>query len=203
MSEYLFDLTNHLASLAQHSENAAFNQLAATLSGLPQNRPTPGSSSCPTSEKSLDEAIQSLPDRLSIRDVAEKAARLSPWAEASRGIPEFFAGGYAYSILVDEHGPAGPEPIRLGLLLQQSDVAYPGHAHDAEEFYFILSGEADWRIDDREFRAAPGDLIHHPPAAIHAMETLERPLLAAWVWRGNLTGRFWYESAPDVDCPRS
>ena len=104
MSEYLFELTNHLASLAQHSENAAFKQLAATLSGLPQNRPTPGSSSCPTSEKSLDEAIQSLPDRLSISDVAEKAARLSPWAEASRGIPEFFAGGYAYSILVDEHG---------------------------------------------------------------------------------------------------
>jgi hypothetical protein len=35
------------------------------------------------------------------------------------------------------------------------------------------------------------------------MQTTGQPLLAAWVWRGALSGRFWYESAPDIDCPRS
>ena len=117
-------------------------------------------------------------------------------------MPEFFAGGYAYANLADETPPSSDDPIRMGLLLQRAGIDYPGHAHDAEEFYFILSGEAHWRIDSGEFTARPGDLIHHTPCAIHAMETAVAPLLALWVWRGELTGRFWYESAPDVDCPR-
>jgi hypothetical protein len=151
----------------------------------------------------LEDAVRAIPPHLDLAGAGEAAARLSPWAEASRGIPEFFAGGYAYSILVDEHGTCGPEPIRVGLLLQQDHVAYPGHAHDAEEFYFILSGTAAWRVDDQHFQARPGDLIHHASAAIHEMNTADEPLLAIWAWRGNLGGRFWYESNPNIDCPLS
>ena len=76
-------------------------------------------------------------------------------------MPEFFPGGHAYAMLADESPPADDDPVRMGLLLQRGNIAYPGHAHDAEEFYFILSGEANWRIDAQEFTARPGDLIHH------------------------------------------
>lgn len=203
MSEYLKPFLSALAQVSRLSDKEAFRSLASLIEAVPNDRRPPPSSQCATSNVCLEDAVRAIPPHLDLAGAGEAAARLSPWAEASRGIPEFFAGGYAYSILVDENPPSGPDPIRAGLLLQQPEIAYPGHAHDAEEFYFILSGEAHWRVDNDEFSALPGALIHHPPAAIHAMRTKAQPLLAAWVWRGDLTGRFWYESAPDVDCPRS
>jgi quercetin dioxygenase-like cupin family protein len=131
------------------------------------------------------------------------AAQNASWQEASRGVPEFFAGGYGYTTLVTEQPPVTSDSLRIGLLLQRPQISYPGHAHDAEEFYFILSGKAKWQVDETSFEVSAGDLIHHLPGAIHAMQTTGQPLLAAWVWRGALSGRFWYESAPDIDCPRS
>ena len=203
MSDYLQPFLTTLARVSRGSNQTAFRDLASVIDAVPADRRPEPPSQCPTAEQSLSDAIQRIPADLEMAAEAALAAQYSPWAEASRGIPEFFSGGYAYSMLVDENEPCGPEPIRAGLLLQQPQIAYPGHAHDAEEFYFILSGYAAWRVDDHEFTATPGMLIHHAPTAIHAMETQNHPLLAAWVWRGDLKGRFWYESAPDVDCPRT
>jgi len=203
MNPYLPDLLSDLAAVCHESDQDPFISLSKQIDEVPRSRLPNPSTETFTSKKSLDRAISGIPPDLSLRMSGSIAAQQSPWSEASRGIPEFFAGGYAYSILVDEHGICGPEPIRVGLLLQQDHVAYPGHAHDAEEFYFILSGTAAWRVDDQHFQARPGDLIHHASAAIHEMNTADEPLLAIWAWRGNLGGRFWYESNPNIDCPLS
>ena len=138
MKSYLPDLLSDLAAVCHESHQDPFLSLSKQIDEVPRSRlPSPATETL-TSKKSLDRAISSIPANLSLRISGSIAAQQSPWSEASRGIPEFFAGGYAYSILVDEHGICGPEPIRVGLLLQQDHVAYPGHAHDAEEFYFIL-----------------------------------------------------------------
>ena len=203
MKSYLPDLLSDLATVCRESHQEPFISLSKQIDEVPQTRLPNPSNETLTSRKSLDTAISGIPPNLSLRVAGSNAAQQSPWSEASRGVPEFFSGGYAYSILVDEHGTCGPEPIRVGLLLQQDHVAYPGHAHDAEEFYFILSGTATWRVDYQHFQAGPGDLIHHASAAIHEMNTADEPLLAIWAWRGNLVGRFWYESNPSIDCPLS
>ena len=203
MGQYLPTLLDQLGQFCRNSNKPDFEALSGQIARVPREKVEKRSSSCPTSALCLETAIEGIPPDHPLRDTVTRTAPFSPWEEASRGVPEFFPGGYAYAMLVDEGSPADDDPIRIGLLLQRGDIAYPGHAHDAEEFYFILSGESHWRIDAQEFTARPGDLIHHAPCAIHAMETGPAPLLALWVWRGNLAGRFWYESAPDVDCPRT
>ena len=203
MGAYLPTLLDGVSQLCRESRNTAFKALSTQIDRVPKGKAEKSPTSCLTVDQCLNDAIMAIPPEHELGEIVSAAAGRSPWAEARRGVPQFFSGGYAYAVLVDETPPADDDPIRMGLLLQRADIAYPGHAHDAEEFYFILSGEAHWRIDTQEFTAQPGDLIHHLPCAIHAMETANAPLLALWVWRGELTGRFWYESAPDVDCPRT
>ena len=201
MTAYLPTLLDEVSRLCRDSNTTAFQALSIQLDNVPRTKTEKAPSNCPTVDTCLEDALAAIPPDHGLHASASVAAVRAPWQEASRGVPEFFAGGYAYASLVDEAPPASDDPVRMGLLLQRAEIAYPGHAHDAEEFYFILSGEAHWRIDTQEFTARQGNLIHHPPCAIHAMETANAPLLALWVWRGELTGRFWYESAPDVDCP--
>ena len=50
--------------------------------------------------------------------------------------------------------------------------------HDAEEWYLVLSGQAEWQIDDDVHEAEEGTIFHHPPTAGHRMLTFENPLLA-------------------------
>ncbi|HCK76095.1 MAG TPA: hypothetical protein DHW07_03015 [Gammaproteobacteria bacterium] len=201
MTAYLPALLDDVSRLCRESNQPVFEALSIQIDQVPRTKVEKCPSSCPTADKCLEDALAAIPPDHGLLTSASVAAGRSAWQESSRGVPEFFAGGYAYASLVDEAPPASDDPIRMGLLLQQAEIAYPGHAHDAEEFYFILSGQAHWRVDAQEFTVRPGDLIHHLPCAIHEMETADAPLLALWVWRGKLTGRFWYESAPDVDCP--
>lgn len=202
MSGYLPTLLDDVSRLCRDSDKPVFEALSIQIDNVPKNKAEKSPSNCPTVDACLESALAAIPPDHGLHASASVAAVRAPWHEATRGVPEFFAGGYAAAYLADETPPASDDPIRMGLLLQRAAIAYPGHAHDAEEFYFILSGEAHWRIDTQDFTAQPGDLIHHTPCAIHAMETTDSPLLALWVWRGELTGRFWYESAPDVNCPK-
>ena len=87
--------------------------------------------------------------------------------------------------------------LKIIIFLQ---VNYPGHAHDAEEWYLVLSGSAQWRINDKIFQAKPGEFIHHPPRATHQMITSDLPLLAIWMRTGELDGEYWFvdESMPQA-----
>ncbi len=201
-SEYLPQLLARMAQFCADSADSAFQSLASQIRAIPTDIPSPTPTTCPTMIQCLERATAQIPVDHELGPQVALIAPQAPWHEASRGVPEFFPGGYGAAYLVNEVSAPIDDPIRLGLLLQQDHIAYPGHAHDAEEFYFILSGQARWRIDDGEFDISAVDLIHHPPAAIHAMETAKEPLLAVWVWRGQLDGRFWYESDPAIDCPR-
>ncbi len=87
--------------------------------------------------------------------------------------------------------------LRVGLYIQAPGVDYPSHAHDAEELYLVLAGTARWQRgwggSDEPFTAAPpGETRHHRAAEPHAMITGDQPLLALWVWRGAIDGRYWF-----------
>ena len=68
-----------------------------------------------------------------MRSISEKLV----WHEASRGVPDFFKGGYAFAEIIGEQGLIVSENIRIGLFLQKPQVNYPLHAHEAEELYII------------------------------------------------------------------
>ncbi|SVD46754.1 uncharacterized protein METZ01_LOCUS399608, partial [marine metagenome] len=87
---------------------------------------------------------------------ADYTARLSEqvqWHQASRGVPEFFEGGYSFSVIIGDSGLVPSTNIRMGLYLQNQNVDYPSHAHEAEEYYLILSGHGSWQIGNSWYDA--------------------------------------------------
>ena len=132
-----------------------------------------------------------------IRSISEKLV----WREASRGVPDFFTGGYVFAEIVGEQGLIVSENIRIGLFLQKPYVNYPLHAHESEELYFILSGTASWEIDDKKFSVILGSIIKHKSYQYHATFTKEETLFALWIWTGKIKGRYWFKDYSEDDCP--
>jgi len=134
---------------------------------------------------------------------ADYIARLSAqvqWHQASRGVPEFFEGGYYYSVIIGDSGLVPSKKIRMGLFLQNQNIDYPSHAHEAEEFYLILSGHGSWQIGNSWHDAIPGRIFHHQPGASHRMITESEPLLAIWIWTGLIEGSYWFVGHEEIDC---
>ena len=134
---------------------------------------------------------------------ADYTARLSEqvqWHQASRGVPEFFEGGYSFSVIIGDSGLFPSTNIRMGLYLQNQNVDYPSHAHEAEEFYLILSGHGSWQIGNSWYDAIPGRIFHHQPGESHRMITESQPLLGFWIWTGLIEGRYWFIGHEEIDC---
>ena len=89
----------------------------------------------------------------------------------------------------------------MGIYLQNPNVNYPLHAHEAEEYYLILSGRGSWQVGNLWFDAVPGSVFHHQPSEPHRMITESEPLLGLWMWTGLIEGRYWFSSYEDVNCP--
>ena len=67
------------------------------------------------------------------------------------------------------------------------DVFYPSHVHEAEEFYLVLAGTAEWQQDDDPFRPEPpGRVIHNLSLQPHAMQVRDEPLIMMWGWCGDI-----------------
>ena len=100
---------------------------------------------------------------------------------------EDFLNNYGYVELVGPGSAIKSDAIRVGLLLLGSRVSYPAHRHPAEEIYHVISGNSRWWRQGEEWRhEAAGALIHHPPGVPHAMACNEEPLLALYVWMGDI-----------------
>lgn len=114
-------------------------------------------------------------------------ARL-PWTDGDFAMPAAINGRNAYAELVGPEGPFLSARCRFGFYLQAPDCLYPPHSHAAEELYLLLSGTAEWRLEESEpfLPAIPG-LVHHLPQQKHAMRTAASPLLALWVWLGDIS----------------
>ena len=134
---------------------------------------------------------------------ADYTARLSEqvqWHQASRGVPEFYEGGYSFSVIIGDSGLVPSKKIRMGLFLQNPNVDYPSHAHEAAEFYLILSGQGSWQIGSSWYDAIPGRIFHHQPGESHRMITESEPLFAIWIWTGLIEGRYWFVGHEEIDC---
>ena len=122
------------------------------------------------------------------------------WHQSSRGVPEFIEGGYSFSVIIGDSGLVPSKKIRMGLFLQNQNVDYPPHAHEAEEFYLILSGYGSWQIGNSWYDAIPGRIFHHQPGEYHRMITESEPMLAIWIWTGLIEGRYWFVGHEEIDC---
>jgi hypothetical protein len=101
-----------------------------------------------------------------------------------------FLDRYGYAVIA---GPAEGPPalishaaLALGVLLLGPRTHYPEHRHPATELYVPLNVGEWWRGDGPWRTEAPGAVIHHGSEVAHATRAGDSPLLAIYLWAGDL-----------------
>ncbi len=98
-----------------------------------------------------------------------------------------FSRNFTSTSIIGDGGLLASDKVIAGFSLQGPDTYYPPHAHDAEESYWIIGGEGDWKVGTKPwFAIKPGDSIYHESLARHVMQTHEQPLLAVWLRTSHL-----------------
>jgi oxalate decarboxylase/phosphoglucose isomerase-like protein (cupin superfamily) len=81
--------------------------------------------------------------------------------------------------LLSSPDTAGADTMTFGMVVLQPGKGHARHNHpDADEILFVISGEGDQMLDDREpVRVRPGACIHVPRGVFHStMNTGWEPL---------------------------
>ncbi len=131
-------------------------------------------------------------------NLAEPVQLLSlsaPWRQTAAYVrdppDDRFLDGYAHATLAgrpDAEHRSVDCGLSVGLLLLGGGVHYPPHQHPADEVYVPL-GTATWLDStDGTYRARPAGVpVHHRPWQPHAVRTGIQPLLAVYLWSGDVT----------------
>ena len=94
-----------------------------------------------------------------------------------------FSENYAWCDLIGPQGFFPGDDFIMGLLMLGPHQHYKDHFHPAPELYWPLTLPSLWRKADSAFvPRQQGEIIWHPANVVHATKTLEKPLLAFWVW---------------------
>jgi len=102
-----------------------------------------------------------------------------------------FLDNYGYAVIV---GPGDGPPalavdpgIALGVLLLGPRTHYPLHHHPAVEVYYTVTPGGEWWRGDGPWRTEPaGAAIYHAPDVPHATRAGADPMLAIYLWHGDL-----------------
>jgi hypothetical protein len=134
------------------------------------------------------------PEVATLRDVLQQLGPDLAWVQnpnyRSRPPTADFLANYGYAVIIGpEDGPPAPahDPrLALGVLLLGPGTEYPAHHHPAVEHYVPLTAADWWRVDEGWRQQPPGTLIHHASNVGHATRAGHAPLLAIYLWRGDL-----------------
>jgi mannose-6-phosphate isomerase-like protein (cupin superfamily) len=100
---------------------------------------------------------------------------------------DILSRNFAVATVIGIDGPLKSDKVSCGFSLQGRDIYYPPHAHYAEESYWVIGGDADWKVGiDPWFAVKAGDTIYHESEARHVMQTNELPMLTVWLWTSHL-----------------
>ena len=114
------------------------------------------------------------------------------WRASSRDPAEgpdvaLFIPNFTATTVIGAGGLLASDKVIAGFSLQGPDSYYPPHAHHAEESYWIIGGDGDWKVGTKPwFAVQSGDSIYHESGARHAMQTNVQALLTVWLWTSHL-----------------
>ena len=195
------ELESELRGTAAADADTALSlrEFARLLTSLDPSRPAGGPATRPNRlpvGRFWDEALRSASNAPSALIAALET--LGPWLSWAQN-PNYrrrppdatFLDNYGYAVIA---GPAdGPpalatEPqLALGVLLLGPHAHYPLHAHPAIEIYYTLTPGGEWWRDEGPWQRKPSrTVIHHAPGMRHATRAGSSPLLAIYLWRGDL-----------------
>lgn len=97
-----------------------------------------------------------------------------------------FAEAFRYKTLVGGgNSPVHGKNVLFGEAEFAPGAIYVGHNHPSPEIYYVVSGEAEWTVDGKTFKATPGTTIYAKPYAVHRMINVGDVILkTVWMWWG-------------------
>ncbi len=108
------------------------------------------------------------------------------WQRNANYDDESFSQTYAFCELIGPMGHAYSKNLRFGMLYMAPGTLYPFHTHPADEVYYVLSGQARFKVPDRPWRVCPiGQFVFHDSNVPHQIESRESHVLALYWWRGD------------------
>ena len=146
-------------------------------------KPTTTNASLLVSETDLKGSAETLP----IIDAVKKHIHKLNWRQtyAISEVGEDFANRHCYFELLGPTGHFYNDAIRGFICYWGEHLNYKWHSHEAEEIYYILGGKALFKTKTMTKVLEANETQFHKSWESHAMETLEEPLLAFILWRGN------------------
>lgn len=107
-----------------------------------------------------------------------------------------FIDNFASGELIGPNGFIRNLDVSLGLFVLGPETTYSEHAHASTEIYYVLGGEAFWRVDspERERLYKPGELVFTAPHQRHGIRTGALPMLAAYTWKADPAAPSYYRS---------
>ncbi len=142
-------------------------------------------------------ALRAAPAQAAVGGMIQALRALGPllvWIQNPnyRGAPPSgdFLDNYGYAVIA---GPRDGSPalvhhdtLKLGALSLGPRTHYPLHHHPATEIYVPFNRAEWWRGEGPWREQPPGAVIFHPSEMPHATRTGGEPLLAVYLWSGNL-----------------
>ena len=126
-------------------------------------------------------------ETLGIIDAIKKHVGKANWRQtySLSEVGEDFANRHCYFELIGPTGHFYNDAIRGFICYWGENLNYKWHSHEAEEIYYILGGKALFKTKTMTKVLGANETQFHKSWESHAMETLEEPLLAFILWRGN------------------
>ena len=130
----------------------------------------------------LDAAPRTDDDLLSIRDALGTLLPHVTWVnrQARADQDSAFVERHRHGMIAGPGGLFECTSLTLGLAIMLPETCYPYHQHPPAEFYLVLS-PGDWyREDVGWWSPGAGGLVFNPSSCVHAMKSMDVPLLALW-----------------------
>ena len=133
-----------------------------------------------------------------LMSLASSAFGLMRWTEfyAEDDWSRHFLPCFAVGTGIGPNARLRDENVYLGLFLLGPNTFYSPHAHPAEEFYLVLSGDPEFQVGARNpyLTQNPGSVVLHHNNVSHAIRTSDHPFFGIWGWRGDIHERSWYRN---------
>ena len=165
-----------------NSELINFSQIEGSLKSN-NLRPTTTIGSSLVTKANYHASKETEPLIRAIKKHANEASWLQTYSTSEVG--EDFSNRHCYFELIGRKGHFYAEKMRVFICYWGEYLNYKWHSHEAEEMYYILGGKARFRTKTMKKILKAGDTQIHKSWESHSMDTLEEPMLAFILWRGN------------------
>lgn len=147
-----------------------------------------GAAAIPALEEIAELAAPEPVQNAALQDAILRAADAIDWRQTytEEEVGRHFLDHFGYCELIGPEGHFLSQEYRAFIAYWGEGLHYDWHVHEAEELYFIVSGEAEFfREGEAGQVLRAGDTRLHRPMQPHAMTTGDSPVLAFILWRGS------------------